>query len=717
MKRIAFLLCISSSITAIAQQKDSAELLPVEVKAVRAGATAPFAKTNIGKAEIERQNLGQDLPFLLNQTPSVVINSDAGNGVGYTGIHIRGTDATRINVTLNGIPYNDQESQGTYFVDLPDFASSVNNIQIQRGVGTSTNGAGAFGATINFNTNEVNRKAYGELNNSYGSFNTLKNTLKLGTGLLNNHFTADLRLSRVSSGGYIDRASTNLKGLYFSTAYLSNKTDLRFNFITGKEKTYQAWYGVSEADLASNRTVNYAGTDKPGSPYDNETDNYRQDHYQLFFTQRFTPQLILNTAVFLSNGKGYYEQYKASQKYSSYGMPDLVNGSDTTRTTDLVRQLWLDNHYYGDIFSLLYQQGKTSVTLGGAVTRYDGKHFGKVVWAEKGITGPKRYYENIAYKNDFNVYTKWQQDLTSSLQSFIDLQYRKVGYEINGFQYNPTLLINTDYNFFNPKAGLSYHQQNWLSYISYSVSTKEPNRDDFEAGMNEQPKPEQLKDLELGTEYKNPKASWGVNLFYMDYKDQLVLTGKINDVGSYTRTNIPKSYRLGVELQGALKLANFLKASANLTLSRNKIQNFTEFIDEYNAAGDYIGQKSNATKESDISFSPNAVSAATITLLPVKSLSIDLLNKYVSKQYLDNTSNESRKLNPYYTLDTRAVYAIGAGWLKNLEAIIQVNNVFNKKYEPNGYTFSYYYDNALTTENYYFPMAGTNWMIGLNLKF
>ena len=309
MKRTALLVFLSLPTLIYAQKKDSTDLEPVEVKTVRASATAPFAKTNLSKTQIERQNLGQDLPFLLNQTPSVVINSDAGNGVGYTGIHIRGTDATRINVTLNGIPYNDAESQGTYFVDLPDFASSVSSIQIQRGVGTSTNGAGAFGATINLSTNELNKTAYAELNNSYGSFNTLKNTIKAGSGLIDGHFTADVRLSRISSDGYIDRASTNLRSLFFSTAYISDKTEIRFNFLPGYEKTYQAWYGVSESDLPIHRTINYAGMEKPGTPYNNETDNYWQNHYQLFFTQHFTPTLTFNTAVFYTKGKGYYEEY------------------------------------------------------------------------------------------------------------------------------------------------------------------------------------------------------------------------------------------------------------------------------------------------------------------------------------------------------------------------------------------------------------------------
>jgi iron complex outermembrane receptor protein len=717
MKRTVILICFASSLTSWSQEKkDTIDLPPVEVRAVIAPPTAPFAKTNLDKKEIARQNLGQDLPFLLNQTPSVVVNSDAGNGVGYTGIRIRGTDATRINVTLNGIPYNDAESQGTFFVDLPDFASSVNRIQIQRGVGTSTNGAGAFGATINFSTNEVNKKAYAEINNSFGSFNTWKNTIKAGTGLLGNHFTIDARASRVSSDGYIDRASTNLRSGYLSVAYLSDKNDLRLNILSGKEKTYQAWNGVSESDLKTHRTINYAGMEKPGEPYDNETDNYRQDHYQLFFTHRINPNFSFNVAGFLTPGKGYYEEYRADEDYTKYGLTYPVVGGNTITETDLIRQLWLKNYYYGSIFSLQKQSAKTRLTFGGAITKYDGNHFGEVIWSEQVWNGSKRWYDLDASKKDFNVYGKWQQDLTDQFQLFADAQYRRVDYDLLGFRDNPDLFINNTYDFFNPKIGLSYHQNNWLAYVSYSVAHKEPNRDDFEAGKDQQPKPETLQDWEAGIERKNNRSFLSANLYYMKYKDQLVLTGQINDVGAYTRTNIPNSYRLGIELQGSSMINKWLKAAANLTLSRNRIKNFTEYIDAYDASYNWTGQNTKFYKESAISFSPDVIGAATVTLIPVKQLNIDLLSKYAGKQYLDNTENESRKLHPYFTEDVRAIYSFSKSWLKNVDLIFQVNNVFNKKYEPNGYTFSYYVASDLTTENYYYPMAGTNWMFGVNVK-
>ena len=711
MKRTAFFVGLMATTTTVLSQTDTTELQAIEVRATRAGSTAPFTKTNLNKTAIEKQNLGQDLPFLLNQTPSVVVNSDAGNGVGYTGIRVRGVDPTRINVTLNGIPFNDAESQGSFFVNLPDFSSSANSIQIQRGVGTSSNGAGAFGATINLSTNEVNKEAYAEFNNSYGSFDTWKNTIRAGSGLIGNHFTTDIRLSRISSSGYMDRATSDLKSFYFSTAYINNKSSLRLNIFSGKERTYQAWNGVSESDLKVSRTVNYSGMDKPGTPYYDETDNYQQDHYQLFFNHELNKKWSFSTGLFYVKGRGYYEQYKADEAYADYGLPDREDGSITN--TDLVRQLWLDNNFYGDVFSLMHQSGNTKLTLGGAITQYAGDHFGDIIWARNGINESKhRWYSHDAFKNDFNAYTKWQQNLSASWQLFTDVQYRRVRYDINGFRNNPGVTVDNKYNFFNPKAGFSYNRNNWFAYVSYSLANKEPNRDDFEAGIHQQPKREQLHDIELSIEKRTNRFSWASTFYYMKYKDQLVLTGKINDVGAYARTNIDNSYRLGLELQGSVALNNWLHLNANLTLSRNKLLDFTEYVDNY----DDGSQQVNSYSETDISFSPNIVGAGTITIKPVKPLEINLFSKYVGKQYLDNTQNESRKLDAYFTEDVRFAYSFEKDWLKNASLILQVNNVFNKKYEANGYTFSYYADNKLSTENYYFPMAGTNWMFGINIR-
>ncbi len=711
-------LCVASSACFAQKEKkfnDTTLLQPVEINAVRAADKAPFAKTNISKKEIEKNNLGQDLPFLLNQTPSVVVNSDAGTGVGYTGIRIRGTDATRINVTLNGIPYNDAESQGTFFVDLPDFSSSANSIQIQRGVGTSTNGSGAFGASINVSTNELNKKFYAQINNSGGSFNTWKNTFQFGSGLIGKHFTIDARLSKISSNGYIDRAKSDLKSFYTSAAFTDSKNSLRLNIFSGKEKTYQAWYGVPEYLLSSNRTYNTAGTAQPGNPYANETDNYTQTHYQLFYNHKFNSYWKFNTAVFLTKGNGYYEQYKAAQKLANYGLADYWDGTTNIKKTDLIRRLWLDNNFYGGIFSLQQQKNNSQFIIGGGWNEYDGKHYGEVIWAKVKPAVPAHYhwYNLTAFKNDVSLFTKWTEQWSKNWLSFFDVQFRNVAYSINGFRDNPSLKVKKSYGFFTPKTGVTYTNKSWTAYISYALAAHEPNRDDFEANSNQQPKAELLNDLELGVEKNKALYSFGINFFYMKYKDQLVLTGKINDVGAYTRTNIPNSYRAGVELQGKFIPASWININANATFSKNKIKNFTEYLDDY----DNGGQQTNFYKSTDIAFSPGITAGGSINFIPVKNSEISFISKYVGKQYLDNTAKKSRSLNEYYLQDIRLSYLLENKIFRATTIIVQLNNVFDKKYEPNGYSFSYYYNQQLTTENYYFPMAPFNFMVGVNVKF
>lgn len=685
---------------------------PLEIRSIRASDRAPFAKTNLGKPEIEKNNLGQDLPFILGQTPSVVVNSDAGNGIGYTGLRIRGSDGTRVNVTMNGIPYNDAESQGSFFVNLPDLASSVNSIQVQRGVGTSSNGAGAFGGTINLSTNEFNDKAYGEINNSYGSFNSWKHTVKAGSGLINDHFTVDARLSKVSSDGFIDRAASDLRSFYFSAAYINTNSSLRLNVLSGKEKTYQAWNGIREDMLKTNRTFNSSGSEKPGEPYDNETDNYQQDHYQLFFNHHFNNKFSFNTALFLTKGSGYYEQYKAGAKFASYNLPNPVYGNTTISNTDIVRQLWLDNDYYGQIASLQYKSNKNEVNIGGGWNVYDGNHFGQVIWAQTGFPKDYRWYDLDAKKTDQNLYTKWQHSFNSKWQLFADIQYRRVDYKINGFRNNPTFTVDRSFDFLNPKAGLSYSFNGLQAYMSYAMGNKEPNRDDYEAGILEQPKHETLHDFELGVEKRKGRNSWGATAYYMRYHNQLILTGEINDVGAYTRVNIPKSYRLGIELQGTASVAEWISLNANFSLSSNKVKNANEFIDDY----DNGGQKTINHANSDISFSPAVVSGASLNIIPLKNFEISLPAKYVSRQYLDNTQDQTRSINPYFVQDVRLIYTVKNKLVKQWTLVAQINNVLNKKYESNGYTFSYISGGALTTENYYFPMAGTNFMVGINVK-
>jgi len=724
-------------------KKDSLKLFlqPVEVHALRAGEKAPFTKTDISKKEIETTNVGQDLPFLLNQTPSVVINSDAGNGVGYTGIYIRGTDDSRINMTLNGIPYNDAEEQAIFFVDLPDFASSTNSIQIQRGVGTSSNGAGAFGATINFSTNEFNEKPYGEFNNSYGSYNTWKNTLKAGSGLIDGHFTIDMRLSRIASNGYIDRATSDLRSLYFSAAWYDKNSSIRFNILQGKEKTYQAWNGIPQAKWdgnlpalqqhyennigslyftpqdsvnlfrSSNRTYNYF-------TYRDQSDNYWQNHYQLFFNHQFSDRLSFNNALFLTRGYGYYQEYHdqgdlSNAGYAAYGLPPVVMGSDTLQSTSLVRQRWLDNYFYGMVASLQYKSNNTQLYLGGGWDRYDGKHYGNVVWAaDGGFPENYQYYREPAIKIDYNVYAKWQQQLGQRWTGFLDLQYRHLDYELDGFDDNPSILVHPTYNFVNPKAGVTYTHYNWQAYFSYAMSGHEPNRADFEAGLNDQPKAERLHDFELGLQQKGLKYSWGITGYYMLYHNQLVLTGKINDVGDYTRSNIARSYRLGIELQGSVKPVNWFSADANLALSRNKALDYVEYDDDY----DNGGQVSHAYKTTTLAFSPSVVGAATVNFMPVSHLTFSLPAKYVSEVYLDNAQQGNRRLPGYYVQNLRAVYSLMGKIGRQTDFIFQLNNLFDKRYTPNGYTYSYVYGGQLITENFVFPMAGTNFMFAVNIK-
>ena len=703
------------TLTARAQteKKDSFYLMsPVEVQSLRAGDEAPFAKTNLSKKEIEKRNLGQDLPFLLNTLPGVVVHADAGNGFGYTGIRIRGTDPTRINMTLNGIPYNDAESQGVFFVNLPDLAASANSIQVQRGVGTSSNGAGAFGANLNISTHDNNPQKRLSLQNSYGSFASRKHTLLYQSGIQQG-FSTDIRLSQIASNGYIDRASSQLASYYVSTAYTQPRYSIRITHFAGKEKTYQAWYGISESDLrAGNRTVNYAGTEKTGDPYANETDNYRQSHTQIFYNRTTKQNGQLAIAFFYTRGKGYYEQYKADQDYARYGMPYPVNGTDTTYTTDLIRQLWLNNHFFGSTYSYQWKKGRSAWTWGGALTRYVGQHFGKPTWAANGLTVIRNWYDLPADKNDINSYLKWQRTLNANWSVFSDVQARWVEYRLQGFRNNPNIRFHPIYQFINPKAGIRYGKQDWSGFLSIAYAQKEPNRDDFEAGWNQQPKAERLLDLEINVGKRKDAYRWSATFYHMNYRDQLILTGAINDVGAYTRQNIPRSYRMGVELEASVRLPHQLQLSGNLAISQNRVRNFTEYIDDY----DHGGQITQFYPRSELALSPTVVSNAVLSWKPIKKLELQWISKYVSRQYLDNTSNSRRSLDPYWVQDLLVEYRWELPKKKSMRLLLQVNNWTNTRYEPNGYTFSYRYGGVLNTENYYFPMAGMNGMLGVEIE-
>jgi len=690
---------------------------PLEVRATRAADNAPFAKTNISAAQIKDKNLGRDLPYLLNQTPGVVVNSDGGNGIGYTGIRIRGSDATRTNVTLNGIPYNDAESSGSYFVDMPDIASSVNSIQVQRGVGTSSNGAGAFGATINISTNEVHELPYVTFSNSYGSYNSWKNTIAAGSGLIDGKFTADVRLSHISSDGYIDRASSKLESLLFSTAYIGKATTVRFNFITGKEKTYQAWNGVPGDSIKLNPTYNELGYIKASkSYYPNQTDNYTQSHYQLFINHTFNKAWSFAVASFLTRGIGYYEEYKNNDDYAAYG---ITRSATDTASTDLIRRKYLDNYFYGQTVSLEWKQTKDLLTLGGAWTNYDGGHYGQVIWTANGGTTPDyEYYNTPAYKYDKNIYLKWMHDFGQYWHLFADMQYRHVWHKMKGFSGHPELTVKRKFDFYNPKLGISFVKNGTRAYLSYAMANKEPNRDDFEAGLTHQPKREQLHDIELGLEKKEEKYFYGIGLYYMRYKDQLVLTGKLNDVGEATRINVPNSYRAGIELQGGYKLAKWVDLAANLALSRNKIEKYTAYYTNYDADWNELDPKAETEKNTDIAFSPNIVGGYSLNFHPIEPLTFTLEGKYVGKQYLDNTQNKDRSLNGYYNQDIRVVYslALAGNSFKKVQLIGQVYNLFSTKYYTNGATYPEYEGGKINNWLYYFPAAPIHFMAGVQIE-
>lgn len=691
---------------------DSKDILTDEVwvSATRANHNAATTLKNLDKQSLEKNNFGQDLPYLLNQTPSAVVYSDAGAGIGYTGLRIRGSDATRINVTINGIPYNDTESQGTYWVNLPDFASSVDNIQIQRGVGSSTNGAGAFGASLNIQTNTKQDSAYTELNNSVGSYKSLKNTLKVGTGLINGKWSFDGRLSRIVSDGYIDRASSNLKSYYVSGAYYGKNSLLRLNVFSGLEKTYQAWNGVPESKLLTDRRFNEF-------TYDNQTDNYQQDHYQLLYSKTISPKIIFNGALHYTKGAGYYEEYKPNQPFSKYNLTPIVIENKVIDTTNLIRRLWLDNDFYGLTYSIHYEANKRwNFVLGGAYNEYDGNHFGEIIWAQYAANSSirQKFNENNGFKTDFNTFYKASFHV-KKFNIFADLQYRHINYSFLGFNNQLENVTQTDaLNFFNPKFGFTYEFNNEMNiYSSFSVANKEPNRNDYtQSTPTSRPKSERLNNLEIGYRFANERVKAGINLFGMWYKNQLVLNGKINEVGEYVRTNVDKSYRNGLELDATINLTPSLSWSGTSALSENKVKGFTEFLDDYDMGGQVI----NTYTKTDIAFSPNFVASSTLNFVPFKNAGLAFMSKYVSKQFMDNTSNNHRKLDAFFVNDVRLSYDFKLKGIKNLGVGLQINNVFNELYASNGYTFSYLYG-GLTTENFYYPQAETNVMFSLNLKF
>jgi iron complex outermembrane receptor protein len=711
----------------------------VIVSATRASAETPVTFTNVNKEKIEKQNFGQDLPFILNYTPSVVTTSDAGAGIGYTGLRIRGSDATRINVTINGVPLNDSESQGVFWVDIPDIASSTDNIQIQRGVGTSTNGAGAFGGSINLQTNTRKVKPYGELINAFGSYNTRRHTIGWGTGLLNDLWTVDGRISKIKSDGYIDRASSDLESYYFAGGYYGKKTILKALVFGGAEVTYQSWYGTPQAVLEndsegieaviSNNGLNDLQAENLRNSgrtfnwylYDNQVDNYKQDHYQLHLSHQVNSNISFNVSGHYTYGRGFYEQYRYNDDFQDYGIANVIVGSETIESSDLIRKRWLDNDFYGLTYAFNYEQDALKLIIGGGANRYDGDHFGELIWADFGsnFNVGDRYYQSNGVKDDFNSFIKAYYQVSDPLNVFIDLQYRNIDYKSKGTDNDLQQIdINQNFDFFNPKFGAFYKlTSSDAFYGSYAVANREPVRSDFIDGIVD-PKSELLQNIEIGYKKTQKDLNFGVNVYYMKYKDQLILTGAVNDVGASVRANVPESYRAGIEFDGSIKISKELFWSANLTLSKNKIEDFTEVIYDYGAAFDEFNIIENNYKNTDIAFSPNIIAGSQLTLSPIRNVEISLLSKYVGDQYLDNTSNEKRSIDAYFVNDIRLNYSIYSEYLKEIRFSLLVNNISSKMYSSNGYTFGYQGGpDYVVRENYYYPQAPLNFLASVTLKF
>lgn len=699
----------------------------VLVMATRAKNNSSTTYKNISKQDIAKNNFGQDIPYLLDQTPSVVIGSDAGAGIGYTNMKIRGSDNARINVTLNGIPLNDAESMGSFFVNLPDFASSTESIQIQRGIGTSTNGAGSFGASLNIQSNTLEKEPYVEFNNSFGSYNSWKNTLKVSSGLLNNKFAFNVRLSRILSDGYIDRASSDLKSFYVDGGYYSDKHILKAIVFSGKEKTYQSWYGTPEprlnndiegmkdyavndgyTQLETNNLLN-SGRTYNKYLYKNQTDNYTQTHHQLHYTNFINEKLIFNAALHYTRGAGYYEEFRPEDDFSKYNLPPVISGTDTIKQTDLVRRRWLDNYFYGTTFSFNYNPSQAiKLTWGGAANQYKGDHYGEIIWAKYASASNlgDKYYLNDAKKDDISTFLKADFTFEKWLL-FADIQYRNINYQVKGDDDKiKGMEFKRKFNFVNPKLGITYLiNENSNLYASYAYASKEPVRNDFVDLKGNNPKPEKMQDIEAGYRFNNETFNIGTNFYGMFYKDQLIPTGALNNVGSPLRMNIPDSYRIGLEVDAAWKISAYFGWKATAGLSQNKIKNYTD-----ETSGEFI-------KKTDIALSPATILSSEFTYRPLRSVEIALLSKYISRQYLDNSSAKVRSIDPSFVNNIRAIYNFSILGLKNIDLGLTVNNILNEKYQTNGYTWGYMDGTSRKYFNFYYPQATTNFMLSLNVKF
>lgn len=710
------------------------------VAATRVGSKEPFAVTDISKEEIEAQNTGRDLPVLLQFAPGVITTSDAGNGVGYTGIRVRGSDASRTNVTINGVPVNDAESQSTFWVNMPDLASSVQNIQIQRGAGSSTNGSGSFGANVNIQTgNALN--AYGILSQSYGSFNTHKTNVAAGSGMLNNHFALDLRLSKIHSNGFIDRAASDLTSYFISTAFIEKNWFLKVLHFSGTEQTYQAWNGIPREKLYGpdtalkqhyfrnipgtyrnqNDSMNLFGSNKRSYNYyiyDNETDNYTQSQTHVYFNYNFNVKNSFNTTVYRTVGKGYFEQFRFNDALNKYGLPNAIFGSDTITNSDLIRRRWLQNTLTGVNINWIHKGTKWNVTSGAGYSQYLGNHFGEIVWAR---TAPSagylgRYYNGIGDKYDGNIFLKTGYAVNGKLGFFGDFQLRRVYHVGSGFDNDlRPVRFTGNFLFYNQKLGFNWMLKQYGSiYASASFINKEPSRSDFaDRKNNTVPSPESMWDYELGWRKTGEKFMTTANIYVMNFKNQLVLTGEINDVGTPLRMNVPKSYRAGIELASSYRLAKKWQLAGNLALSKNAIKKVVIQTTDY--ADNSIVK--DTLYNTPIGYSPAAVAAFIVTWIPNKKWSVSWNHKYVSKQYLDNSGSPDKSIDGYYFSEIW----INKTWAfkrTELEFKIQLLNVLNNLYNNNGYAFEYFYGKGnLTREVFLFPSAPRNILANFTIKF
>lgn len=713
----------------------SVVLNQVDVVANRADSKTPVAYTNIGKRQLTANNDGRDMTYLLNMTPSVTVSSDAGGGMGYTAMRVRGSDPSRINVMANGLPLNDPESHRVYWVNMPDLASSLRDVQIQRGVGTSTNGAGAFGASINMVTDASSEDSYAELSGSYGMYNTNRQTLRVGSGLLGNHWSVDARLSHMGSDGYIDRASSRLWSYFGQAAYQSYNTSLRLVAFGGKERTYMAWdYASKEQMEEYGRRYNPCGEyiDKNGNRayYADQFDNFVQHHFQLLFSQRIGEWFNINAALFYTKDDGYYDQYKTGRTLVEYGLQPFMNADgELVKKSDLIRLKYNVNGFGGGQATVNFRRGRWNATLGGAVSDFDGHHYGRVKWV-RNYVGPidplQKYYDNHGRKFDSNVYLRANYDIDRHFSVFADLQYRHIHYTITGmsdnWDWNTSSLAMLDverrWDFFNPKAGVNYTSGAHRGFASWAVAQKEPTRDNFTDGTPESyPKAERLDDFEVGYSFNHKLFSVGVNLYYMLYKDQLVVTGQLSDTGNPLSVNVPDSYRMGIELQGALRPCEWFDWQFNITLSRNRIKNFVEYIYE----DEWTNPISFDLGDTPIAFSPDIIFNNAFNF-KYRDFDASLNSRYVGKQYMNNARSEAALLDAYFVSDLHLGYSfrnlIG---IKELRLGFSIYNLFNEKYFNNGYAGAGYtvVDGKKEIYRYagYAAQAPTHVMATMSLKF